>query len=103
MQKRDTVATAIVLRVDYDDQSPEVLERMRGPEGKKGDRGEPGIGLQGEQGEQGPPGSVPPGSVVFWSMERDIPDGWHAAEVQFPEWWKGVWAPHRAPVAIVKV
>lgn len=127
---KDTSPASIVLRVDYGDQPPEVLARLVGPQGERGERGlrgdpgpkgekgDPGekgdtglrglkgdtgdTGRVGNQGDSGPPGSVPAGSVVFWSGDQPIPDGWTATNVTFPEWWKGVWAPFSAPIAIVK-
>lgn len=107
----------VVIRIDLNDQPPEILKQLVGPKGDQGDRGplgpmgpqgprgEPGIGLEGKEGPQGPQGAtgprgpqgeigpvrdVPSGSMVF-SQAADIPDGWEDAQIVFPSWWDGVW------------
>jgi len=115
---KDTSPSAVVLRIDLGDQSPDIMKQLVGPQGEQGDRGLLGPqgargpqgerGLQGETGCAGPTGpagpqgivgpmgergasvDVPSGALIFWTYE-ELPDGWIPVEIEFPSWWAGVW------------
>ncbi len=72
---------------------------LTGPGGPQGRQGTPGG--RGETGPVGPSGSVPPGSLVFWSSAV-VPAGWKELAQEFPPWWDGLWSPLKAPRILEK-
>lgn len=127
MPKTDPVEDPLKLTVLVDGNDIKTLSKLKGERGdqgstgSQGSRGEPGpTGLQGERGVTGPmgpagpegpqgrvgptgpygeDGSVPKGSLVFYT--GDPPTGWQAAEWNPPVWWEGLWS-KPAPRLIVK-
>lgn len=105
----------VVIRIDLNDQPPEILKQLVGPKGDQGERGplgpmgpqgprgELGIGIEGKvgprgpqgesgprgpQGESGPVRDVPSGAIVF---ATDVPPGWEAMLWEAPVWWAALW------------
>lgn len=123
---KDTPMAGVVIRFNVEDQPPEILSRIRGPQGDVGPRGmkgdsgpkgDPGsrgdIGLtgaqggrgnagpQGDPGEKGESGDIISGAMLLWS--GPIPKGWEQTEMAFPAWWEPMWSPVPAPVVIRKL
>ena len=85
---------------DQGERGPQESKDNPGPTGQKGDTGDGYIGPPGPAGPTGKEGSVPSGSVVFWSGV--CPSGWDEHDISLPAWWDALWFPKEAPRFITK-
>lgn len=114
------------LVVDLESQSPEFLEKIKGPKGERGPQGDPGpqgvvgpagqtvigppgaIGLQGPRGDPGPrgpqgsAGQLPMGVRTLWPCNAPLPDGWESIQDSVPtNLWAALW-PNVQPHCLIR-